>query len=175
MESMDNAATEDWRDIADFPEYEVSASGLVRRRPRSANWRIARPLKPAVSHGYEFVTLRRDGRSYTKRVHVLVCTTFNGDRPSPRHQVAHNNGIKADNRAVNLRWATAEENQADRLAHGTDIRGEDVRGAKVTAVDVPKIRSLLEQHVPCGVIASAWNVDATTIHYIKQNKTWRHV
>ncbi|WP_085908307.1 NUMOD4 domain-containing protein [Kiloniella majae] len=157
-----------WKEIAGFPNYQVSSRGNVRRV------NTGRILKPGMIHGYLLVTLRRDNRSFTKRIHVLVSNAFNGQRPSKRHQAAHNDGVKTNNAAKNIRWATPEENQADRKLHGTDIKGSHVFGAKLKEADIPRIRTLLSQHVPCGVIANAWGVHKSTIHLINKNKIWTH-
>jgi len=58
---------------------------------------------------------REDGYYRTKiqgkhvLVHVLVCTLFNGPRPTPNHSVHHIDGNPGNNRAQNLIWATAQE------------------------------------------------------------------
>lgn len=44
------------------------------------------------------------------KVHRLICTVFNGPPPSALHQVDHINGIKTDNRSVNLEWVLGAEN-----------------------------------------------------------------
>lgn len=91
-----------------------------------------------------------------------------------RHQVAHNDGTKDNNRADNLRWALPEENQADRIVHGTDIRGEDVHGAILRDADIPVIRRLRMQHVPLNVIARAYGVSESTVSLVALGKIWRH-
>jgi hypothetical protein len=37
---------------------------------------------------------------------------------SPGQQACHNNGVKTDNRAANLRWDTSSENARDIVRHG---------------------------------------------------------
>jgi hypothetical protein len=153
----------------------VSSLGRIRRIAPGCSTRPGRIIKPHSVGGYLYLTLRSpDKRSSSKRVHPLVCKAFHGERPTPRHQAAHNNGVRDDNRASNLRWATPEENQYDRVLHGTDIRGSDVHGAVLDESDIPKIKGLLAQYVPSTVIARAWGVSTSTIHLIKHNKIWRH-
>lgn len=159
---------EEWRPVDGFPNYYVSSEGRVR----GASGRILVPVPSAG--GYCVVTLRRDMQSFTKRVHVLVCETFHGPRPSSRHQAAHNDGVRGNNFPINLRWATPEENQADRILHGTDTRGSEVFGAVLSEEQIPVIRRLLDQHVPGVVIARAFNVSPSTISLIGKDKIWRH-
>ncbi len=49
-----------------------------------------------------------------KRVHILVCTLFNGKKPSPKHTVDHIDRNEQNNCAENLRWATKREQATNR-------------------------------------------------------------
>ena len=60
--------------------------------------------------GYIFVRLRQNNKSVLFRVHRLVCEVFNGKSPENKNIVDHINRIRNDNRALNLRWVTHEEN-----------------------------------------------------------------
>jgi len=62
----------------------------------------------------------------------LVALTWLGKQPSEAHEVAHNDGVRTNNHRSNLRWATAKENQADRIAHGTYVKGEKAYSAKLS-------------------------------------------
>ena len=53
-----------------------------------------------------------------------VCEAFHGPAPSPKHEVAHNDGVRAHSWASNLRWDTRKGNQADKVQHGTALRGD---------------------------------------------------
>ena len=161
-----------WVEIPGFSKYEATADGAIRNR------RTNRILKPVCydGTGRPIVTLMTDeGVPRTQRIHVVICRTFHGPKPSPRHHAAHRDGNFKDNRADNVRWATPEENQADRVLHGTDIRGEQVHLAKLTEHDIPIIRRLRELHVPHRVIAYAYQVDTNAINLIEKGRTWKHV
>jgi hypothetical protein len=54
----------------------------------------------------------------------------------------HNNGIPNDNRVENLRWDTQVNNLKDRIAHGTENKGEQHGRAVLTGADVIEARSL---------------------------------
>jgi hypothetical protein len=76
------------------------------------------------SYGYPAVRLTANGHRVRKCVHRLVAKHYLPERPSPRHEIRHLNGNKADNRVENLMWGTALENAADRESHGRTSRGQ---------------------------------------------------
>jgi hypothetical protein len=67
------------------------------------------------ANGYYFVSLRTiEGKTIQENVHVLVCTFFHGEKPSGTHTVDHINRNRTDNRSLNLRWATWEQQAHNR-------------------------------------------------------------
>lgn len=163
---------DDWKVIPGFEKYEARSDGSIRNR------RTGRCLKHVCydGTGRPIVTLMTaEGAPRTQRVHVVICRTFHGPKPSPRHHAAHCDGDSQNNIAKNLKWATPEQNQADRVLHGTDIRGEQVHLAKLTEADIPVIRRLRMLHVPSRVIAHAFQVDHKAINSIEKGLTWKHV
>ena len=46
-------------------------------------------------------------------MHQLVCRVYHGLRPSDAHTVDHRNRNTTDNRADNLRWATAQQQRSN--------------------------------------------------------------
>jgi HNH endonuclease/NUMOD4 motif-containing protein len=123
-------ATETWRPIAGRDGYEVSDLGRVRSVDRV----VRRPQRGRiVDVHYKGVMLRLNpnsagylnvnlGRNRPAHVHSLVLEAFIGPRPAG-YQAAHADGDKLNNAAANLRWATPEENNADKARHGTILRG----------------------------------------------------
>ena len=95
---------EEWADIRDHTDYQVSTLGNVMDKTTGVllNQYIEKD-------GYVHVWLRlgRGHKSY--RVHRLVAETFL-ENPGHKSCVDHINTIRNDNRLVNLRWATPMEN-----------------------------------------------------------------
>ena len=115
--------SEEWGDVVGYEGlYQVSDQGRVKSLERKvSHWRGGeriqkeRILKPDVSQdGYLRVGLYAGGKRKWFRVHRLVCEAFH-DNPDNKSDVNHINEDKADNRAVNLEWCTAKENNN----HGT--------------------------------------------------------
>lgn len=99
--------TERWAVIDECPDYEVSDQGRVRRVD---NHRLV--STGGRSRGYPLAGLSRpDGVRVGRTVHRLVAKAFVPGY-APGLQVNHINGVKTDNRAVNLEWVTPDENIA---------------------------------------------------------------
>lgn len=105
--------------------YEVSNLGSVRGTDRQSwrsngtvqTWR-GRGLTPFENgKGYLLVRLSRPGRRATVRVHRMVGAAF----LPPAHTtetINHRDGIKTNNHASNLEWATRRENTLHSIANG---------------------------------------------------------
>ena len=96
-----------WRDIEGFEGlYQINAKGEVR----SLKGKEPKILKfGSGTGGYLKVDLRKDNKTYTKRVHKLVAETFIPN-PEGKTEVNHINGDKTDNRYHNLEWVNRSEN-----------------------------------------------------------------
>ena len=109
---------EEWREIPDNNNYEVSNLGRVRSKNRIINqfghkrnyYRImqGKILKPRKQNGgYLLVWLCKDGESKAYTVHRLVAKCFVAGNGT---DVNHKDGNKENNRADNLEWVTHVEN-----------------------------------------------------------------
>ena len=111
----------DWTIIVGFSDYSVSSCGLIRSNHRfvsikQKNGKLKlkpikeRILKPALSgNGYEFVTLRKNGKHFNKRVHKLVAEHFcEGNKKGL--VVHHKDGDKQNNDYTNLEFTTKQKN-----------------------------------------------------------------
>lgn len=106
--------------------YEVSDLGRFRSLDRIVPYSYGgtRPVKgrPLKRHsdagGYQIVILSRLGRRRTYLAHRLVLTAFVGP-PADGIEACHNNGVRDDNRLINLRWDTRSANRMDAVRHRT--------------------------------------------------------
>lgn len=93
---------EEWKIIKDFPNYEVSTLGRIRKDNYIMKF-------PNDKDGYLKTALRNEnGRRYF-RVHRIVAETFL-ENPEKKPVVNHKNGKKDDNKLSNLEWCTISEN-----------------------------------------------------------------
>ena len=128
-----------------------------------------------TSKGYRAVELSHKGNRAWFYVHRLVLTVFRGPCPEGM-ETRHVNGVKTDNRLVNIVWGTPEENEADKVRHGTDRRGEDVPNARLSEADVRAIRDM---HIRDGIslreIGRVLGVSRSAVRQAFIGETWRHV
>ena len=182
---------EEWKAIPSCDGYyDASSLGNIRRsgKPLPSGKLIRqRVLKCGLdAHGYRQVVLSINTRLRTSKVSVLVCEAFHGPRPLGL-VAAHGNGIKTDDRAENLRWATRQENEADKKLHGTVATGErngahtkperlprgKSHGHAITSIQlVPAAKRLLATGMRKVHVARLLGVSRDTIEKISNNKHW---
>lgn len=108
--------TEDWRRHPFYSDIAVSSNGRVMSYKRGA-WRELKQSDNGL--GYYRVGI---GHSNPQYVHVLVAQAFlSNDDPVHKTQVDHLNNNRGDNRADNLEWVTASENDYRAFARGSKV------------------------------------------------------
>ena len=99
-----------WKRIDEFPDYEISNYGRVRR-PGSV-WNGEKDHIGVGSDkggGYMVVGLRKNNRCYTRYLHRLIAIAF---IPNPENKpcVNHIDCNPSNNSIENLEWCTKKEN-----------------------------------------------------------------
>ncbi len=122
--------------------------------------------------GERYAKLKMNGKHVL--VHRYLCQLVHGDPPTLAHEAAHNCGVSQCVNRWHIEWKTTAGNQADRLIHGTDMRGEKSPNAKVTADQVREIRRL-NGSLPQYEIAARFGVSQAAINSIVLRKSWRHI
>ena len=106
---------------------------------------------------------------------MLVCSAFHGQRPSDKHEAAHNDGDKSNDSAENLRWATRRENEHDKFRHGTRGHGDKSPGSKLTDEQARSAIMRRRNGDLLSDIATDLNVSASAISMLVRGKTWPHL
>ena len=97
---------ENWLPCFDFEDcYMVSDLGRVLNIKKNKTITLTKG-KTNSNGSYIRVKLTKEKKHYNRRVHRLVASTFLGESIL---SVNHINGIKEDNRLINLEYATMEE------------------------------------------------------------------
>lgn len=171
-----------WKPVGEYVGlYEVSSTGRVRSLDRWAKtsgnglrFSPGRIMKLTTdTWGYHSVGMSRNGKTTTKSVHVLVCLAFHGPRPDGFH-AAHRNGKCKDNRSDNLRWLSPKENGAEKILHGTSVRGEKNANSRLSREDVLGIMDRVSRGESTASIKRTYFPDfsITTIQDVVSGKTW---
>lgn len=165
----------EWRLCARCRHYEVSEYGHVRRSaPGKGTW-AGRLLRTKRHYfGYRRVSLTIGGKRVTFEVHVLVAEAFIGLRPSPDHEVAHNDGNPEHNNYRNLLWKLHAHNEADKKRHGTATVGERNGQAKLSAESVRRIRANYPEKTLIE-IGNELGVSFQTVSKIIHRMRWGHI
>lgn len=178
---------EEWRDIADFEGiYQVSDLGNVRALDRimpSGRWGFVRrkggPMASKISRtGQRYIGLRANGERTWRSIHRLVCEAFHGPKPGNKHWVVHfPDSDPLNNRASNVRWATAPEGNGGRRAYETPFLDRTKYLTRLTAQDVAEIRRLYRQGRPGepgnqADLAKLFGVVPAYIQRIANHKAW---
>jgi hypothetical protein len=175
---------EEWRQIVDWPDYEISSLGRVRRltpcfikNPKNGREYVKYPIgheMAAFDRGNGYLHVGLSGREGRKPVpiHVLICKTFNGPPPSPTHEVAHEDGNPLNNSPNNLSWKTHKENAEDMVRHGRSSRGTRSPAHKISESDVLEIRRLSAIGFPRRELARRFGVSESSIKKIRAGINW---
>lgn len=157
-------------------KYSASIDGRIYSI-RNSRW-LAQAKQ---SNGYHVVSISVGGNHKTMKVHRLVAMTFIY-KPSDFNQVNHINGIKHDNRAINLEWCNASINQIHarkiglskttdrmRLASANNIRNYGKTKRKLTSEQVSEIKKSSLSCIKAGLF---YGVSSSVIHQIRKGKTY---
>lgn len=171
--------TEEWREISDYPDYEVSSLGRVRSWKEKTRWGPA----PRILGGCLHLNIRKKvtGRQVTLGggpqrmifVHILVLDTFVGRCPDGM-ECCHNDGDPLNNRVGNLRWDTHHANIQDKRLHGT-MKGNvgiDHPFARLAPEDVRCIRAEPKFKGVCQMLSKAFGVSVSQIGAIRGYRKW---
>lgn len=159
-----------WLPVPGFDGYDVSDCGHVRSwrhktGRRKKPWTLSRTV---FNNGYEYVHLYGGDVAMKIPVHRLVLLAFVGEPPAGAIS-RHLDGDRLNNSAANLRWGTPQENQDDRIEHGTTCRGSRNPNALLTEIEV---MCIFHDRRPHEAIGEAFGVTAATVESIKGKRSW---
>lgn len=158
-------------EIKDFPRYYIHDDGEV--------WsgKYKRRLSHGITYGYHHVTLCKNNKKYTRRIHTLVLEHFIGKKPCG-FEARHLDGNKDNNKLSNLRWGTKKENGEDKVEHGRSKinKGESHGISKLTEQDVRMIIYMYKTgDFTQREIAEIYKIHQVHVSRIIMKKRWKHI
>jgi hypothetical protein len=159
---------ENWKCIG-ATGYQVSDMGRVMT-PRGL---VMKPIFNNSYRGTGYHKVKIEGKG--RYIHRLVADAFIPN-PDNKAHVNHKNGNKFDNSLVNLEWATVSENNQHAFDTGlkSAAKGERSGANKISEGDARIIKSQYKK-IRTGVLAKRFGVAPSTICYIGEGRTWRHL
>jgi len=146
-----------WKQLEDYPDYEVSNLGRIKSNKRK-NPIIIKQVKDST--GYYAVHLWNNNKNVHKRVHTLVLEGFVGKRFDGM-DASHLDNNKENNNLINLIWESHEKNTQRR------------EGIKLNIETASEIRVLLKRGFTIPIISDIYGICERQIYDIKNNKAWR--
>lgn len=164
----------EWRICPDFPDYEVSNYGGVRRCKvctRNRKSFEGKVLKPKIdSKGYQQYTLFKDCKKYYLTGHKLVAITYIGLPLNKSLMIAHLDGNKSNNFVGNLKWVTNSENQLHRREHEKNI---ELKGHICLNVEqVKQIKQKFSNGTNQSILAKEYEVSHGVINKLINGVTY---
>lgn len=149
-----------------YPYYMISSYGRVYHRYLESF------MKPGLeTSGYLFITLSTNSGPRIIQLNRLVLMTFNPISNMNELQANHINGIKTDNRLINLEWTTRSENIIH--AYRTGLHKPVTTISEDQAQQV--VNMLKENNLQCKEIAKILNINENIVNSIKKKESWKHL
>jgi hypothetical protein len=155
-----------WETIKGYPGSFVSNLGRIKG-PRKYRKFYKNPS------GYYLVNMFNGVACRTEYVHHLVANTFI-DNPECLKNINHINGLKIDNRLINLERCSASDNI--KHAYRTKLKAPVIKSGKpkLDKMTADVIRVCHKDGLAVAHLATYFNVDKTNIYHILNNITWKN-
>lgn len=170
---------EEWKEVPDWPVYEVSSIGNVRSKDRMEKYwggerkRKGRMLKPKINTvGYYSVQLCNYEKTWDACVHRLVALTF---LPQTGPIVRHLDGDSLNNSLHNLAWGSYKDNEADKLRHGRRPLGVSHPNSVLSENTVRKIRELHKRGHSQLKIAAQLGIGRGPVGHVVRGQSYKNV
>lgn len=171
-----------WEDL-----YAVTKDGKVWAKPKTTvagngvkhhkgHWLKSHAYSGRTNH--QRVYLSRHGKKHGLQVHRLVAQAY---IPNPNNLpvVNHIDGNPLNNHVSNLEWTTHSGNCKHAVAYGLtklpNQIGEFNSNARLTKVDVIKIKQLHSSGFSLVDIAEMFKVAKKTVSDVVRGVTWKHI
>lgn len=133
---------ENWVPVYGYEgRYEVSDVGNIRSLIDNKHRERITPLilkQKRTRGGYKSVGLRNEKGQKFVLIHRIELMSFKGLPESDDYETMHLNDIRDDNRLVNLKWGTHQDNVDDKVMKGRSARNKAMLGRRGSMNGVSK-------------------------------------
>lgn len=157
-----------WKKVPNFPNYEVSNFGHLRR---DGHLLKAQKTKHGANrkHVRYHYSLSNRGKVTNLGVAFLVLSAFKGPRPSKKHYALHRDDDQSNNHIRNLYWGTQQQNVDDMLRNGKGTAGSKNGYAAFTNSQVNFIR---KSKLTSIALSQQLGVHVATVYRVRHNRTY---
>ena len=165
-----------WKQIEDFPNYEVSDHGYVRRILSNGSYRVLTNGQSGC-YRYYMVTFSLGQQIYKRYLHRVVAQEF---LPNPNPALYDTVGFKNkdghDCHIDNLYWTNQTELMETRKMQGKYAVGTDHHASKMTEATVVEARKLYQsKQKTISQLARMYGMDPSSMDSILKRTTWKHI
>lgn len=183
------AENRQWKVLPEFPDYEISNDGRLRRATAGSNTKIGAHIRVGIStNGYpKYGLTKPNGKRVYRNAHRLVAIAFLPPQPEGKPLVLHDDDNRLNCVYTNLKWGSVKDNSSDAMRHGlvaigdshpsrlrpwTRPRGESHKSVKLTDIEVKEIMCDQRTHKQIGI---SYGVHQSLIGRIKGGQVWKHI
>ena len=155
--------------------YRISKNGEVASIQRNGTVSDQRLIKPTIStNGYMKVSLRCNGKRYTRNIHRMLAQTFIENKEN-LPCVNHIDGNKLNNSLLNLEWVSYSRNTQHAYDNGLTKVAKGESKSMLTNKDVLNIVKMKKDGGTLRGIAKEFGISASSVSDIVLGRTWSHV
>jgi hypothetical protein len=178
-----------WKMLREFPDYEVSNDGRLRRLTPGSNTKAGAMIRVTMSaKGYpKYGLTKPDGTRVHQNAHALVAAEFLPPKPEGATMILHDDDNRLNCVSTNLKWGNGKDNVADAKRNGKWEVGENhsssrkpwlrPRGAAHASAKLndEKVAAILNDERKQSEIAHSYGVDPALVYRIKRGLVWKHI
>lgn len=168
-----------WKPVKGYEGlYEVSSLGRIKSLI-IPNYREKEIIMTPTLHGtgYNIIGLTKAGKQKIFRFHRIVAFHF-CEKKKGCDVVNHLNGIKTDNKAINLEWTTVSGNTSHSFKMGLQKArmGEESNFSVLNKENILDIRSKYEtKQYTQKELGRLFNISREAVSLIVNRKRWAHI
>lgn len=161
-----------WKDIPDFPQYQINNIGQVRSFKYSKEGKLLVLTETSATDPRLKVRLNKNNKRYNFSVHRLMMKIFKPVENMDELEVNHIDGNPQNNTLENLEWVTPEENHKhykEVLIPQRKENGTFAVGRKADILKISFTNGVINYYNGNEDAAAQLNIGAGTISRIKQD------